>query len=82
MERTDEMRHSERRPARKSKGIRPWWRRHIELYERLSQNGAPALTMMESTLIKMSPMNFQVTQEAAALATEAHIHHMCAQWPT
>jgi hypothetical protein len=48
-----------------------------QLYERLSQNGAPALAMMASVLIKMAPMNFQVTQEAAAFATEAHIHHMC-----
>ena len=49
-----------------------------QLYERLSQNGAPALTtMMENILTKMLPMNFRVTQEAAAFATEAHIHHMC-----
>jgi hypothetical protein len=48
-----------------------------QLYEQLSQNGAPALTMMESIRTKMAPMNFQVTQEAAEFATEAHIHHMC-----
>jgi hypothetical protein len=48
-----------------------------QLYERLSQNGAPALAMMESALIKMTPMNFQVNQEAAAFATKAHTHHMC-----
>jgi hypothetical protein len=48
-----------------------------QLHERLSQNGAPALTMMENMSIKMLPINFQVTKEAAAFATEAHIHHMC-----
>jgi hypothetical protein len=33
--------------------------------------------MMENMLVKMLPMNFQVTKEAAEFATEAHIHHIC-----
>jgi hypothetical protein len=48
-----------------------------QLHEQLSQNGAPALTTMERIRTKITPMNFQVTQEAAEFATEAHIHHMC-----
>jgi hypothetical protein len=32
--------------------------------------------MMEGIRTKMTPMKFQVTQEAAEFATEAHIHHM------
>jgi hypothetical protein len=40
-----------------------------QLYEQLSQSGAPALTMMEGIRTKMTPMNFQVTQEAAEFAT-------------
>jgi hypothetical protein len=48
-----------------------------QLYEQFSQSGAPSLTMMEGIRTKMTPMKFQVTQEAAEFATEAHIHHMC-----
>jgi hypothetical protein len=33
--------------------------------------------MMENMLMRMLPMNFRVTKEAAAFATEVHIHHMC-----
>ena len=48
-----------------------------QLYEQLSQSGAPSLAMMDGIRTKMAPMNFQVNQEAAEFATEAHIHHMC-----
>jgi hypothetical protein len=48
-----------------------------QLYETPSQRGAPALTMMDNILRRMLPMNFQVTKEAAAFATEAYIDHMC-----
>jgi hypothetical protein len=47
------------------------------LYETFSQRGESALTMMQSILKKMLPLDFKVTREAAEFATEAHIHHMC-----
>jgi hypothetical protein len=47
------------------------------LYETLSQNGEPPLTMMQGILMKMQPMDFKVTKEAAQFAAEAYIHHMC-----
>jgi hypothetical protein len=48
-----------------------------QLYETLSQRGAPALTMMDNIIRGMLPMNFRVTKEAAEFATEAYSHHMC-----
>jgi hypothetical protein len=45
------------------------------LYETFSQSGAPALTMMQSTLEKMQPMDFIVTREAAEAAAEAYRAH-------
>jgi hypothetical protein len=45
--------------------------------ETSSQSGAPALTMMQSILEKMQPMDFIVSREAAEFAAEAYIHHMC-----
>jgi hypothetical protein len=47
------------------------------LYETFSQRGESALTMMQSILKKMLPLDFKVTREAAEFATEAYIHHMC-----
>ena len=46
-------------------------------YETFSQRGESALTMMQSILKKMLPLDFKVTREAAEFATEAYIHHMC-----
>ena len=49
-----------------------------KLYEVLSQNGEPPLTMMRTMLAVMQPVDFKVTKEAAKFAAEAPIHHLCA----
>ena len=49
-----------------------------KLYETLSQGGEPPLTMMQTILTRMLPIDFRVTRQAATFAAEASIHHLCA----
>ena len=49
-----------------------------KLYGVLSQDGEPPLTMMQTMVGMMEPMNFKVTKEAAKFAAEASIQHLCA----
>ena len=49
-----------------------------KLYGALSQDGEPPLTMMQTMVGMMEPMNFKVTKEAAKFAAEASIQHLCA----
>ena len=49
-----------------------------KLYGVLSQDGEPPLTMMQTMLGMMQPMDFKVTKEAAKFAAEASIQHLCA----